>query len=136
MFIVNRNSWHYKMVQHFYQQIDVRSSRTFCEYVSYVVSSTILFVLFTAAISTVGILNLLGIYAAITGVWVLGSVFGLINLATVIALSAGGITFLFLQWYWSDSRIARLNAKSSTPGFFASWYDSVKNKVCIPVKFE
>jgi len=132
MFEVKRDSWHYRM----YRFGNPYMAYDFCSYSRGVLWGLFFFTLIAAVgIGCAGVM-LFGAYELVlvaTGTLAIEfAEFGQIFVATVFA---GGICAVVIFTMMVDfSKPAR--KVSRPPGFIATWWQSVKQKMCIPIEME
>lgn len=137
MFTIKRDSWHYRMYQ--LGGPSWRHPSDFCQYSSSVFWGLILFISVTALIAAITGILLLGFYELV--MVAAGSLsmnyaeFAQFTVATIfVAIIVTGVCWLLIFDYQKLSD--RFNETLDRTGFIGTWFKSIRQKMCIPVKMQ
>jgi len=132
-----KNSWHYKAAN--FVSSGPPEWMNFCEYVRHVLLGSFLFLVLVALITFVVVVNIIGIINAFQGKWGSNTLAYTLNIATIIVgFALFYVAFLQDKIHDAIDNYRARNGNSLTkkqPGFFSTWYRSVKNKFCPAIEF-
>lgn len=137
MFTIKRDSWHYRMYQ--LAKPSRRHPSDFCQYSSSVFGGLIFFISATALIAAISGILLLGFYELV--LVAAGSLsmnyaeFAQFTVAAIFgAIIFAGVCWLLVVDYQKLS--GRFNETLDRAGFIGTWFKSIRQKMCIPVKMQ
>lgn len=137
-FIINKSSWHYKLVDRLQNQ--GYDAYDFCEYTRRLVKALLLCVLMVWVVGLLALLPIDFMYwmyllaTAGAGYNVIPGTPGMLFVILIVAGSVGKGGSLLIDWavarQWD-----RGTKPTKQPGFIKTWYETASGKFCIPVEY-
>ena len=133
MFVVNKNSWHYRLLKAINEIEERRMPDDFCTYWRHAIVYPILYFLSTLGAVSILIMFVTLVVYPITGLallWLLPATISLF----VLCLSTVYVVLTIFKYLFGNSNVD--TSKVRNPNIFQAKYRSIKNKICPMIRYE